>query len=298
MTFSSRAPSAAASPRSFEPSAPVAAATRREAGSIVRSRRPGRAGGRLAVLSLICMTLCIASAANAACIDLKQTNMLSFEGTLNYRIFAGPPNYQDVRKGDTPEPTYILKLAEPICVSGDEFIDPGDKFDQVQIFSEPSDKAAQALSRDLRRLVGKRVVVEGTSPFGAHTGHHHAPLMLPITRISIASGPTESYGTAMTTVQAFYAALSAGNGEEAAKFVIPKKRSSGPLSATAISKFYGNLPEPLTLVDVVAIRSDEYRVRYRYVAPGPRRCDGESLVRTTQVSGSNLIESIKAVSGC
>ena len=102
----------------------------------------------------------------------------------------------------------------------------------------------------------------------------------------------------MTTVQAFYAALSAGNGEEAAKFVIPKKRSSGPLSATAISKFYGNLPEPLTLVDVVATRSGEYRVRYRYVASGLRRCDGESIVRTTQVSGSNLIESIKAVSGC
>ena len=74
--------------------------------------------------------------------------------------------------------------------------------------------------------------------------------------------------------------------------VIPKKRSSGPLSATAISKLYGNLPEPLTLVDVVATRSGEYRVRYRYVASGPRRCDG------TQVSGSNLIESIKAVSGC
>jgi hypothetical protein len=108
----------------------------------------------------------------------------------------------------------------------------------------------------------------------------------------------QSYGTAMTTVQAFYAALSAGNGEEAAKFVIPKKRSSGPLSATAISKFYGNLPGPLTHVDVVATRSGEYRVRYRYVASGPRRCDGESIVRTTQVSGSNLIESIKAVSGC
>ena len=99
-------------------------------------------------------------------------------------------------------------------------------------------------------------------------------------------------------VQAFYAALSTGNGEEAVKLVIPKKRSFGPLSATAISKFYGRLPEPLTLVDVVATRSGEYRVRYRYVAAGPRRCDGESIVRTTQVSGSNLIESIKAVSGC
>jgi len=248
------------------------------------------------VLSLIGLALGLASAAHAACLDLKQTNVLSLEGTLNYRIFAGPPNYEDVRKGDTPEPTYILTLAEPMCASGDEFLDPRDKFSQVQIFPESSDKAATALSRDLRRWIGKRVVVEGTSPFGAHTGHHHAPLMLPITRISIA--PTQSHGTAMTSVQAFYAALSVGNGEEAAKFVVPNKRSSGPLSATAMSKFYGNLPEPLTLVDVVATRPGEYRVRYRYVASGPRRCDGESIVRTTQVSGSNLIESIKAVSGC
>jgi len=250
------------------------------------------------VLALIGLTLGLASAANATCLDLKQTNVLSFEGTLSYRIFAGPPNYEDVRKGDTPEPTYILTLAEPICASGDEFVDPRETFSQVQIFPESSDKAAPALSRDLRRWIGKRVIVEGASPFGAHTGHHHAPLMLPISRISIASARTQSYGTAMTTVQAFYAALSAGNGEEATKLVIPKKRSSGPLSATAISKFYGNLPEPLTLVDVVATRSGEYRVRYRYVASGPRRCDGESIVRTTQVSGSNLIESIKAVSGC
>ena len=189
-----------------------------------------------------------------------------------------------------PSPLTFYTLAEPMCASGDEFVDPRDKFDQVQIFPESSGKAPPALSRDLRRWIGKRVVVEGTSPFGAHTGHHHAPLMLPITRISIASAPTQSYGTAMTTVQAFYAALSAGNGEEAAKLVIPKKRSSGPLSAIAISKFYGNLPEPLTLVDVVATRSGEYRVRYRYVASGARRCDGESIVRTTQVSGSNLID--------
>ena len=142
------------------------------------------------VLLLIGLTLGLASAANAACLDLKQTNVLSFEGTLNYRIFVGPPNYEDVRKGDTPEPTYILTLAEPICANGDEFVDPRDKFDQVQIFPESSDKAAPALSRDLRRWIGKRVVVEGASPFGAHTGHHHAPLMLPITRIALASVPT------------------------------------------------------------------------------------------------------------
>ena len=116
------------------------------------------------VLLLIGLTLGLASAANAACLDLKQTNVLSFEGTLNYRIFAGPPNYEDVRRGDTPEPTYILTLAESICANGDEFVDPRDKFDQVQIFPESSDQAAPALSRDLRRWIGKRVVVEGASP--------------------------------------------------------------------------------------------------------------------------------------
>jgi hypothetical protein len=109
----------------------VAAATRCKAGSIVRSRR--RAGW-LAALALIGLTFCLAPEANAACIDLKQANKLSFEGILNYRIFAGPPNYEDVRKGDAPEPTYILTLTEPICASGDEFVDPGDKFHQVQIF--------------------------------------------------------------------------------------------------------------------------------------------------------------------
>ena len=110
------------------------------------------------------MALGLASAAHAACLDLKQTNVLSLKGTLNYRIFAGPPNYEDVRKGDTPEPTYILTLAEPMCASGDEFVDLRDKFDQVQIFPESSDQAAPALSRDLRRWIGKRVVVEGASP--------------------------------------------------------------------------------------------------------------------------------------
>src|SRR6187397_2557136 len=83
------------------------------------------------VLSLIGLALGLASAADAACLDLKQS--LSLEGTLN-RIFAGPPNYEDVRKGDTPEPTYILTLAEPMCASGDEFVDPRETFSQVQIF--------------------------------------------------------------------------------------------------------------------------------------------------------------------
>src|SRR3989475_10133741 len=106
----------------------------------------------LSVLSTIGLTICINASANAACIALKKTDTLSFEGTLNYRIFPGPPNYEDVRKGDTPEPTYILKLEEPICATGDEFVDQNVKFDRIQIFPE-SGKAGQALWRGLPGLL-------------------------------------------------------------------------------------------------------------------------------------------------
>jgi Domain of unknown function (DUF4431) len=238
------------------------------------------------------------AAANAACLDLKQTSSFSFEGTLSYGIFAGPPNYEDVRKGDTPEPTYIVKLDAPICATGDEFLNAEKPFDRIQVYPADSGAAGTFLSRDLRRFVGKRVVVEGNSPFGAHTGHHHAPLLLPIIKIAIPFDPTRAYGTAMTTVQAFYMALGAANGDEASKFVVPEKRSSGAFSPSAITNFYSKLIVPLTLIDVQAVSSNEYRVHYSYVAPGAGRCNGEALVRTARINGMNLIESIRSIRDC
>ena len=59
----------------------------------------------------------------------------------------------------------------------------------------------------------------------------------------------------MTTVQAFYMALGAADGNDASKFVIAEKRSSGPLSASVITTFYGKLIVPLTLIDILPIGS-------------------------------------------
>jgi hypothetical protein len=254
---------------------------------------------RLALALLLSGSMCAAApSANSACIDLKQTTSFSFEGTLSYGIFAGPPNYEDVRKGDSPEPTYILNLKSPTCVTGDEFLKPDQRFDKIQVYPAESGTAGRFLSRDLRRFVNKQVVVQGKSPFGAHTGHHHAPLLLPINEIAIPHDPTKAYGTAMTTVQAFYMALGVGDGEEASKFVVPGKRLSGTLSPTPITNFYSRLIFPLTLIDVIALGPNEYRVRYTYVAPTTGRCNGESVVRTTKINGLNLIDSITATGGC
>jgi hypothetical protein len=236
--------------------------------------------------------------ANAACVDLRETKNFSFEGVLTYRIFAGPPNYEDVRKGDTPEPTYIITLDEKICVTGDDSLSPDERFDRIQVYPAQAGATGESLWRELRRSVGKRVEVEGKSAFGRHTGHHHAPLLLPISKVAIAIDPTSAYGTPMTTVQAFYMALRAGNGIEASGFVIPEKRATGPLSATAITNFYSRLLEPLTVIDISPESSREYRVRYRYVISRDKRCDGEAIVRTAQINGLNLIEAIRALNGC
>jgi len=143
---------------------------------------------RRCFIAILCVgALAAPAAAEEPCVDLKASQTVQLKGTLTYKMFAGPPNYEDVRKGDRPEPSYILKLQKPICIVGDEFIEPDKLIDRVQIFPGYESKDNKTLFRELRRSVGKAVVVQGNSPFGAHTGHHHAPLLLPITKIMIAS---------------------------------------------------------------------------------------------------------------
>jgi len=97
-------------------------------------------------------------------------------------------------------------------------------------------------------------------------------------------------------VRAFYAALGAGNGLAAASQIVPEKRSRGPFSAGAISRFYGRLPEPLRLTSVTP-EGGAYRVTYRYSA-GRSRCNGVAVVRVSNRGRRDLISSIRSLSGC
>lgn len=121
---------------------------------------------------------------SAPCINLKQSRHFRFEGVLTYKIFPGAPNYEDVRKSDKAEPTYILRLRKPVCVTDDAFIGANQQIDRIQIFPDYSNRENPALWKALRASVGKSVIVEGAEPSGAYSGHHHAPLLLPITKIT------------------------------------------------------------------------------------------------------------------
>src|SRR5580704_10848921 len=95
----------------------------------------------------------------------------------------------------------------------------------------------------------------------AETGHHHEPLVAWVAAIRLESRPlafTDEYGTAATTIRAFYAALHDGQGEIASRMVVPEKRASGPLSTGQLTKFYGQLRVPIELTDISANGETEY----------------------------------------
>lgn len=229
--------------------------------------------------------------ANATCFDVSKGQPSSLSGHLTHRIFAGPPNFEDVQKGDTPEPGYVLKLDRSICIGGDEFADPSHMFDEVQLV--PSDSNAH----DLSRLRDTDVYVEVVDPMPAMTGHHHRPLLVWVKTVSSARDITQSYGTAATTIEAFHAALRAGNGKLAAEFVIPEKTRKGPFSPRALTAFYGSLAEPISLMDIQKIQDTLFKVRYNFRSSA-RTCDGVATITTTKRNGRDFIETIRTESGC
>lgn len=72
--------------------------------------------------------------------------------------------------------------------------------------------------------VNKTVEVVLDGFLGGCAAHYHAPVMARVIEISASSDMTSEYGTAATTVRAFYYALEEGRGEEAATFIVPERR--------------------------------------------------------------------------
>ncbi len=116
---------------------------------------------KLASLCAACAILYIPWQAAAACLDVRQSTGIVLEGVLSYHIFPGSPNFEDVRRGDQPEPTYILQLDQPICATGDEFLDENSKIDRIQIFPGEESSTNQNLSKEMRRDGGPESVRRG-----------------------------------------------------------------------------------------------------------------------------------------
>ena len=105
-------------------------------------------------------------------------------GRVVRRTFPGPPNYENIQKGDQPETQALLKLDQPICVLGDpkDELNSEDEHDQRLVTLVP------ASGMKMASFLGARVRVEGTL-FHAITMHHRTPVLITVKRITRVGGP-------------------------------------------------------------------------------------------------------------
>jgi hypothetical protein len=103
--------------------------------------------------------------AEAACLKANADDQIA-EGRLvigRFKDFAG-------RREDA----YILQLRAPACLDGEDEMDRVKRTNRIHVYPEGG-----KLGATMRRLVGKTVRVKG-SPFGQHTAHHHAPIVMQV----------------------------------------------------------------------------------------------------------------------
>jgi hypothetical protein len=238
--------------------------------------------------------ICAGSARAGECYDVSKKEPKALSGELQYVLFPGPPNFEDVQQGDTPEPTYVLVLDHSICIRGDDFAEPGKMFNKVHLVGN---KATWPL---LKANVKKRVKVTLADQMGANTGHHHEPLVAWVTSVTPDVQKLDfvgEYGGPATTIRSFYETLGDGQGDVASSMVVPEKRAKGPFAAANLTQFYGHLKEPIRLLGIDQSGPNTFIAHYRY-ATAKSVCEGQSLVTTVTRGGRNYIESIKALRGC
>lgn len=127
------------------------------------------------------VAVCSSSASAQKCLEYGPTVVLA--GTLHRKVFAGPPNYESIKRGDRKETAIILKLTASKCTTGNDpmgyDIPHADIREMQLVIRKDTDW------KTVRRRMGKRVIVTGTL-FGAHTGHHRTKVLLDVTQIRAA----------------------------------------------------------------------------------------------------------------
>jgi hypothetical protein len=128
-------------------------------------------------ISLACFLSMFGAQATATAACLEFGLAVQLNGNLIRQTFPGPPNYESVAKGDTPEVAWILHLDKPVCVKAR----PGDDIDVA--ISHLQDLqlvlADDGYYRQAKKFLTRKVMVTGVL-FGAHTGHHHTPVLMDV----------------------------------------------------------------------------------------------------------------------
>jgi hypothetical protein len=86
----------------------------------------------------------------------------------------------------------------------------------------------------------------------------------------------------ISIVNAFYEALSDGDGKRANTFIIPDKRNKGNFQEDKMSSFYRNMKQRLRIIETVSIDENTVKVTFEY-AVNQSKCKGISTVIIKEV---------------
>jgi len=65
---------------------------------------------------LVTLPPALSREATEQCITYEP-NTINLYGRITRKVFAGPPNYENVAKGDEAEQVWVLRLNRPVCVA-------------------------------------------------------------------------------------------------------------------------------------------------------------------------------------
>ena len=122
--------------------------------------------------ALFAAALLYALGAAAECLKAEQEGQRA-EGRLERVRFI------DVDYGNRVEIAFILNLAKPACLEGEDEYNKIASTLKIHVFS--MDKA---VDRRLRASIGRQVRVIGWA-FGEHTAHHRAPIVMRVTAATV-----------------------------------------------------------------------------------------------------------------
>jgi len=117
-----------------------------------------------------------------------ERNATELAGKIERVVRPGPPNFDDVRKGDAPETIWILRLTTRTCVvpatASDDANESEKDVAEVQLV------LSETQYRRFASLIQQEVKVRGPL-FHAHTGHHHTRVLQTVSQIQRAASKSK-----------------------------------------------------------------------------------------------------------
>lgn len=131
--------------------------------------------------TIILFAMFLSAFSSAEC--LKDGQDVTFTGTVSRETFPGPPNYESIDDGDTPETYWILTISTPQCVIAESmesgaFYELAKSTTRFQLAFEDS-----SIYKTKKNLVENSAVVEGQL-FAGHSGHHHTKALISVKSIN------------------------------------------------------------------------------------------------------------------